>query len=444
MLATRSTCVKRWSYLLLLASLAFAAAGCGGSTTGINTGPNGEVAGVVFDADGNIVRDADVFIQDPAIDTISNSSGTYILHDVPAEDLIVRAQVTKNGVIYIGQNLARVFSNDRARNVNIVVVPESDIAQIHGTVFDSHGDIIAGARVFAVGENNLSSSMALTDNNGNYSIHRLAPDVNYQLNASTPDFRSDNTSVILSPGDDPREDFTLSLTTGVSTIAPPTGLSAIAWTSPDDSTRSISSASAYEQIKRLYDPKRAQRMTTSRLTPSGDIVEIDLTWNQVISNFLLGYGIYIANGPSGTLQSDDFLRDPLAEFYADTNENLAENSTYSFALTSINTDNNEGAFSSRVVVSTIDAVTALNPTKGPLTFHWQQALGATSYVVFLFDEQPRVGVNSIWSSAPVSGSSLVYSGGPSLTFGHTYYVIVLGLANSDTSRSISQVVSFTA
>ncbi len=446
MLASRSTTVRRRTYLFL-ASLAIFAAGCGGAGSISGGGGGvGEVSGVVFDTNGNVVRGADVFIQGLSVDSPSNSSGTYILHNVPAEDLIVRASITQDGVTYIGQNLARVFDNDRARSVNIMVVSQSQAAKIHGTVFDSHGSIVAGARVFAVGANNLSSNMALTDSNGNYTIARLAPGINYELNASTPDFQSDGTVVNLAAGDDVREDFTLTQASGVSLLSPPGNLSAIAWTSPDDSTRSLEASSAYEQIKRLYDPTRAQHMAaTTRLTPSGDIVEVDLTWDRVFSDFLLGYGIYSALGSSGTLTQDDFLRDPLAQFYADTDSSLVENATYSFALTSVNTDRAEGNMSSRVVVNTLGPITALSPQMNPLRFRWNPVLNANGYVVFVFDRYPGVGVDSIWNNAgsPATGSSVQY-GGPALNSGQTYYFIVLGLANSNTSRTISPVMSFTA
>src|SRR2546423_1873105 len=114
MLTSRFNSVKRWPYLFLL-SLVIVAGGCGGSSINSGLGSPGEVAGVVFDSDGNVVRNADVFIDNPSIQTVSNSPGTYILRNVPAEDLIVRATVSENGVTYIGQNLARVFNNDRAR-----------------------------------------------------------------------------------------------------------------------------------------------------------------------------------------------------------------------------------------------------------------------------------------------------------------------------------------
>ena len=442
----RSNCVKRTAYALL-GSLVLFAAGCGGSTTigGGNSGPPGEVSGVIFDSDGNVVRDADVFITNPELHTTSSSSGTYVLTDVPAVDLLVRVQTDQDGVTYIGQNLARVFNNDRAKNVNIVVVRASDVAQIHGTVRDSHGGRISGARVFAVGENNLSSSMAVTDSNGDYSIHRLAPGINYELNASTPDFRSDNTSVTLSAGDDDQEDFVLTETSGVATLSPPINLALVAWTAPDDITRSIDSSKAYEQVKRLFDPARAKRTPTTRLTPSGETIEVDATWDRVSSNFLLGYGVYRALGAAGALQSDDFLRDPLAEFYADTDDSLVENTTYSYALTSINTDQVESGFSTQVPVKTIGRMSSPTISFSPVTFHWPAATGAQNYVVFVFDTFPSVGVDSIWNNAatPVSGTSIPY-GGPSLVPGNTYYVVVLGLANSNTSRTISRIVAFDA
>ena len=46
-------------------------------------------------------------------------------------------------------------------------------------------------------------------------------------------------------------------------------------------------------------------------------------------------------------------------------------------------------------------------------------------------------------AAPVTSTSWVYSG-PAFVPGRTYYWFVLGLANGDASRTISQVWSFKA
>lgn len=424
--------------------MALSLAGCGGTLAGGQNG-SGEVGGVVFDKNGDVVRGARVYLSNPSREATSNSSGTYVLSDVPADDLLIRAEVTQNGVHYVGQNLARVFDQERSKSVNIVVVPDTQLAKMHGTVFDSFGGTVEGARVFAIGDNNLSSSMDITDANGNYSIGRLAAGVHYTLYANAPGYQSDSFGITLSMGDDPREDFTLNQVSGVANLPAPSNVSAVAWTSPDDSTRSIDSASAYEAIKREYDAKRSSRTAITRLTPSGEIIEVDLTWDPVYSSVLLGYGIYRAQGSGGTLLSDDFLRDPLAEFYADTDLALNENTTYSYAVTSVNSDQQESGFSNRAVVTTLGPITALNPLFGPLRFRWDDFSAADNFIVYLFDQNPKVGVSSIWNNegSPTTNTSLTYSG-PSLIFGHTYYYVVLGLANGNTSRTISRVVSFTA
>lgn len=428
--------------VLLLAGLALLLGGCGGEASFSNLQP-GEISGVVFDPDGNVVRDARVFVESPTIETRSNSSGSYVLRDVRESEPMVKAEVTQNGVRYIGQNLARVFELERSKNVNIVVVPENQVARIHGTVENSGGGVVQGARVFAIGENNLSSAMAISDSNGNYTISRLAPGIDYEVHASSPDFRSDSTIINLSPGENDDEDFVLTLTTGVSLLNPPSNLSAVSWTAPDESTRSRESASAYEAVKQLFDPKRAARQTT-RATPEGEIIEVDLTWDRVNSNFLLGYGIYRALGVNGTLQPDDFLRDPLAEFFADADERLSENTTYSYAMTSVNTDQDESDFSTRATVRTLGQINVLSPQKNPLRFRWDALNGAEKYVVYVFDEAPRVGVSPIWDNeaSPTTGTSLAY-GGPALNSNQTYYFVVLALANENTSRSLSPIVSFT-
>ncbi|MEA2552455.1 MAG: hypothetical protein QOJ65_631 [Fimbriimonadaceae bacterium] len=440
--ADRLISVSRGFFALFLAS-AIVAAGCAGS--GLTTGRTGEVSGVVFDSDGNVVRGARVFLASPLREATSNSSGAYILKDVPSDDVLIRAEVTQGSTDYLGQNVARVFGPDRSKSVNIVVVRANEIARIHGTVTDSSGGRVAGARVFAIGANNLSSNMAVTDANGDYTIGRLASGINYEVSAGSADFRSDGTGVTLTAGEDRDVDFVITLTSTGGNLSAPANLSAVAWTSPDDSTRSPDSASAYEAIKRLYDPKRVSRTSITRATPTGEIIEIDLTWDRIVSDFLLGYGIYRGNGTNGTLQADDFVRDPLAEFFADADPALSERATYRYAVTSVDIQRRESAFSSDVTVETLRPVTALNPLQNPLRFRWQAAAGAEEYIVYLFDEQPKVGVASIWNneSSPTTGTSLTYSGSP-LVAGDTYYYVVLALANGSSSRAISRIVSFTA
>lgn len=439
--AARLTQVKSYLPLLAAAALTMTLA-CGGTVPGTFDG-TGEVSGVVFDESGNPVRGATVWADEGARpETLSNSSGSYVLRDVPALDTVIRAEIEKDGQTFVGQNVSRTFDAERTRSINIVLHRSDRLASIHGTVRTSDGARVGGARVFAIASA-LSSAMAITDIDGNYVMRQLGADEDYQVSANAPDLRTDSTGVGLLPGEDRRVDFTLVPDGLVSTISPPSGLEAISWTSPLEATRSAQASQATEAVKRIMEPRRKAASET-RLTNNGNLIEVDLFWNPIVNNTLLGYGVYRANGEFGALVGIDFYRDPLAEFYADADDALLEQQIYSYALTSINSDSEEGNFSSRVSVETLGDMVALQPLFSPLRFRWDPANGAESYVVFLFDEYPGIAVSSIWSNsaAPATGTQVAYTG-PGLTSGNTYYFVVVGLANGDASRTISEVGSFT-
>jgi hypothetical protein len=428
---------------LCLPLLALLLAGCGGGGDDDFVGIPGEVSGLVFDTDGDVVRDARVFTTSPDRETRSNSAGSYVLTDVPSDDLLVHAEVTQDGTRYVGQNLARVFENDRAKNVNIVVVPENRTARIRGRVRLDSGEIVEGARVFAIGENNLSSSMAITDRDGDYEISLLSPDVDYIVLANTPGATADAKLINLDPGETDTVNLVM-VESGSIPLGPPSNLTAVAWTSPFIETDRSTTSSAMEAIKREFDPERATRATLTRQTISGNLVEVDLSWDPIVSDFILGYGIW--RGPGGTSPSPvDFLRDPMAEFFADADDDLIENQVYTYGVTSVNSDQDESGLSNLVTVETLGRVRALSPGRDPLRFRWEGALGADQYIVYLFEDEPKVGVSSIWNNEdnPTFGTQYEYTG-PSLVSGRTYYFVVLGISNDGESRTISQVVPFVA
>ena len=79
----------------------------------------------------------------------------------------------------------------------------------------------------------------------------------------------------------------------------------------------------------------------------------------------------------------------------------------------------------------------------PLTFRWEAATGAESYIVYLFDRYPSLGVDPIWSNSgtPTTNLELPYTGG-ALQSGRQYFYLVLGVANNFDSRTISEVDDF--
>lgn len=416
--------------------------GCGGAGSQFF----GEVSGIVTDANGNPVRGARVFAN--GRETFSNSAGSYVLTRIPEGDQVIRAEITQDGIDFSGQNVARIFGEDRTQTINIAVVRTSLQAGIHGTVRDRFGNRISGAKVFAMG-NALTSSVAFTNHSGDYTMRGLMSGVDYQLTASARTFENDVDNVNLVPGEDPRFDFVLG--DGSNPAMPaPTNLSAVAWTSPSEITRSPQQRSGIEAVKNMLLPRR--RAQSGRTTINGNNVEVDLFWDVYTANpdSLLGFGIYRASSSGGQSTAIDFMRDPHAAFFQDLDDNLHEGQDWYYEITALSTQypdtfNSESDFSNRYGVETLGDLFLNSPLFGPLTFRWQGGSGATSYVVYLFDEFPGIGVNSIWNTeaTPTAGTSQVYTG-PALTPGLRYWYIVLGLANGNDSRTLSVIDDFIA
>lgn len=444
----------RW---ILISAAAVAVFGCGGGGgTGGNGARNAEVAGVVIDLDGNAVRGARVWINEFG-ETDSNSSGAYLLDGISDGDWRVRATVTQNGTTYEAETVVRVFEGERTKNINLVVIPESEQARVHGQVVDNQGFVVENAHVFAIPVYEpgvqetgvLSSVMELTNGNGQFSMDKLAGNIEYKITASGVGFNSDVEVVIVDPGES--EEVLLALKNPTNPLLPaPTNLSAVSWTSPSEVTRSPQLMSAAENIKRLFDPRTPKQRVT-RETINGNWIEIDLFWDQYPDNDShIGFGVYRRFGNSGDFFALDFLRDPEAEIYEDADADLQEFETWSYIITALNTrypdtSNSESDDSNIAAVETLGDL-FLNPVvQGPVRFRWQTGSGAEDFIVYLFDEYPSIDVGAIWdnSGAPVGGTELTY-GGPALQSGHRYYFVVLGLANSDFSRTISEVGTFVA
>lgn len=437
--------------LALLSGVLFAAvlAGCGGETKN-----PGDISGVVFDENGDVVRDARVYFDIPGTkqgdrETVTNSSGAYVLTSVSEGDRLIRASIQIGPTRYYGSNLARITRGERTKNINIAVYPEQYLAAIRGTVRDRNGFNVVGARVFArqSGSTVLSSSYAITNDLGEYEIDALVSGVSYDLVANARGYNADTDFVSLSSGEDRNVDFILG-TAGDPLLPPPTNLTATAWTSPYEATRSVTQQKALLAMKQFFNPDFKNTTTVTRGSTAGDPIEVDLTWDLVNNSNLLGYGVYRSTDGGSTFSNADFLRDPLAEFYADSDDVLREGRIYSYSLTSLNanypdTGSSESNYSTLADAETLGSISTVQIQSSPLRFSWTSAQGADNYAVFLFDEYPDLGVSSVWNNynTPVSGTSYTY-GGPSLAPG-TYYLLVLGFNNEDTGRTISRVVPFT-
>lgn len=437
------------SGLLLLLPAALALTSCGGS------GPSafGQIAGSVFDADGNPVRDARVYLGSGGRrETRTNSFGSYLLDRAGAEDVVVKAEVDQGNARYFGQNVATVFEGERAKNVNVVVYPRSQLASLEGATYDRGGNRLSGVRVFVrpIGTNVLSAAQGISDSRGNFLIEGLLADTNYELVANGRGYGDDTDTFRLRRGE--RQNLVVTLGNPLNNaVQPPTDLVATAWTSPREISRDAQLSRGIEAVKLLIDPKRAKRSKLKgRDTIAGNPVEIELVWNRTGDADLLGYGVYRGSN-GGTLQNVDFLRDPLAEIYVDSSQILNENVRYDLALTSLGTLYPDTKESESVLSDVVSVVplgdlfdNGVNGGANP-TFNWSLATGATKYSVFLFNEYPRLGVTSRFNNFdnPVRGSSYTYDG-PALSPGATYFYLILGTNEDGSARTLSRIESFVA
>ncbi len=432
-------------------------AGCG------ENGKVGIVSGTITDVDGNPVADAEVFAAN-AVNSRTRSlyNGTYYLTNVPDRFTIIRARAVINGVEYTGQNVAQVFENEHSKNVNIMIAPASHQGAVEGFVRDALGRGIEGARVFVGGA--LSSALAVTDRRGFYRIAGLPAGYEYPIVASAPDYENDKRTVSIVARKTALVSFTLNSSRN-QPVQPPLNLTATAWTLPRvlTATRSARERNAYNAIRALFDDKpRPRRTVVSRAV--GDYwIEIDLSWKYQEQLSLLGYGIYRGR----TLDELNrnaiaFLRDPLANFFADLDPALQPNVTYYYEMVALNTDylndlpGTVSGRSNRVSARPFTPIAITRPFPNEivdgLILQWTPVLNADYYLVLIYDRFPDYKVapyfptdlnNPGAAKVLAPATSLVYTG-PPLVSGRTYYAVVLAFTNDRSTHAISQIVPFQA
>jgi hypothetical protein len=443
----------KFAHAMIAAGALLLLGGCGGSGhSGVTN--RGEVSGVVFDREGFVVRDAHVYFDgsgDEDRTTQTNEGGIYVLPELPARDLTVRAERVKDGVRYYGQNVARVVAGERTKNVNIAMFPENELASIRGEVRDRQGRLVRGIHIFLrpVSNDTLpSSAMAITDSNGEFVIGALGSNLTYRIQANGLGYNSDIDTVTLQP----REQRFLNLVVPdgqITNVPKPTGLTATAYTTPRVNRSDARQSSAMEAMKQILNPKRVS--SVKRLTANGNPIEVDLFWNRYedanTATALLGFGIYRAIG-NGNLQNTDFLRDPQAAYFADLDNSLIEQTNYTYGITALDTlfDGQEGesAISDTVTVRPLGDLTlgSVTPTSHP-TFRWNAAPGASSYYVYIFDEYPTIGVQERFvNETGISGTQFTYDG-VALGNGRTFYYLVVGVSADNSAVTISPVGQFT-
>jgi len=383
-------------------------------------------------------------------ESTTSSNGSYTLPMNREDFLTVFAEYNQDGIVYKGRTVVRTVQDQIQLSANIVVAPPPFLARIHGRVTDTFGAPIVNARVYAYATGYLSSAMVSTDTNGFYNFEDLIGGRQYTVQAGAVTYANDTVTITMSNGDNRLVDFSL-FDSGTPTLPQVTGLTARTWVSQPVAARGTAGADPYESIKRRWSPGRANFVATNRTSSSGAPVEVELNWNRLQGDDFQGYGIYRGIG-SGSINDYDFYREPLAGTYIDSDASLNPNALYRYQLTALGTDfpndgTEEGPRSVAVDANTLDdLIASVNQSSG-LRFNWNSDSGATSFVVYIFDRIPGAGATSIWNNetARASGTSFGYDtvGNPAgLSPSQTYWYIVLGLSNSDNSRTLSGVGSF--
>jgi len=433
-------------------------AGCG------ENGKVGIVSGTITDVDGNPVADAEVFAAN-AVNSRTRSlhNGTYYLTNVPDRFTIIRARAVINGVEYTGQNIAQVFENEQSKNVNIMIAPASRQGAVEGFVRDALGRGIEGARVFAGGA--LSSALAVTDRRGFYRITGLPAGYEYPVVASAPDYENDKRTVSIVAGETALLSFTLNDSRN-RPVQAPINLSATAWTMPRVLTATRSAPrerDAYNAIRALFDDKPRTRRTVASRAVGDYWIEIDLSWDYEEQLSLLGYGIYRGRTIDELNRNAiAFLRDPLANFFADLDPALQPNVTYYYEMVALNTDylndlpGTVSGRSNRVSARPFTPIAITRPFPNELVdgliLQWTPVPNADYYLVLIYDRFPDYQVapyfpadlsNPGAAKVFAPATSLVYTG-PTLVSGRTYYAVVLAFTNDRSTRAISQIVPFQA
>jgi hypothetical protein len=443
----------RWPYFFLAGLVIL---GCGGGGTVFDNEPppptTATVTGRVMDNNNLPIRDVLVEAS-TGEQTFTSSEGAFKLENVTVGEIDLKAELVRDGVTWRGSTFVLTFDQEQRSSATIVMAPAGQLGRIRGSVRDNGGDLISNAPVYAY--NGAGTSVrAYTDSSGDYEIDDVIGGNTYEVLAMSRGFRGDRTSVQVQAGSTRTVDLVLS-DPATPSLAPPQNLQAISWVSPRDATRAPGhGGDPYEAIKQMLHPQRKVGRSLASVHKSQSkaisdfLVETELFWDEQRFDDHLGWGIYFAPSANGSLEGLEYFSDPLASLYFD--QGVSPNFTVSYAVTTLSSrypefpNVTESSLSNRVVVETLNVLELANPTFGPLTFRWLPGSNADEFAVYLFDGFPESDAVSIWNTeqATTTGTSQVYTG-PALQTGHTYYYIVLGLANGDASRTISQIGSFT-
>lgn len=447
--------------------------GCGGGTVGVSA-----ISGTVSDINRNVVVGAEVWA-DYDHRTKSLVTGAYRIEGVPSGWRTIRARAVINGKTWVGSTAAEILQNEPTMNVNIVLAPSRDTTELRGVVRDITGRRVSGARVLlttrvldppantSAYDGPYSSIVAVTGSNGEYLLEAVPVGIRATVAASKVGYRNrETTTETISGG------MVLDFTLYPSNLAygpnKPRLQAIESYTMPATAIRADETA-AYTAIKLFTSPRFRQAMAGKRLvraTPSGSLIETDLYWNALRTNDsrdIAGYGIYRATSPYAGMKAIDFVRDPYANFYGDTDIEITPYQTYYYAITSVDVEfldeynrpnpAAESDLSNSLSARPLGQLKVNSPFNGqtlsePFSFRWFALPDAEWYTVYLYDSFPSLpldpsfdygsdpvvseGIFPIWprrsnpdeSTTGAESTSIRYSG-PRLISGHTYYWVVL-------------------
>lgn len=503
---------------LLLGGFGAVIAGCGsgGSHSGINPNPNPNpngssslLSGSVTDISGNPIVGAAVVFNGQA--TTSTLEGTYAIPNVlvPAgqTSIVGNVQATKtiNGRAWSGQNYLEVLSGEAdTSNIHIVMSPSDTQNVLSGTVSDTAGRLLRGARVFVSNGpftastgglffSNLSAIGTTTDQNGAYTIAHVPPGTTYTVTASFAGFLNQtfsNIAVNAPPAGPTIQPFQLATSSSSPTPSAVNGMSASAFTVPSTPNR-VAGASAgakgFEALKAWFLARRgikpghaaaasrvAMKQKRTRSTPAGSIIEVDLFWDYENINNLFGYEVAQAtqlNPPN--FISIALLRDPQADRFADIDAALTPDTNYYYSVARLDTINfpngdvnaGVGAPGETVAVNPLGPLSLTGPASGAVsaakpTFSWTAVNRSNLYQIVVYDRYPDLTgdssnpqvVKPIWPTGQQSPDTSIVQApatsqqyqGPALISGHTYYWAVFAQDTVGSAISVSPIQSFIA
>ncbi len=457
--------------------LPLAIAGCGGSSGLRGTSRSrGTVTGAITDLTGAPVAGARVAIGNNS--TVSLINGTYTISGVTGGLHQVSASTVINGNNWTGQTTVQAYRNEIAGNANIILSQQSQQGKIGGTVIGPDGSPLAGALIFVQGP--LSSTMIVTDNNGNYQTPGLPPNdpsTPYSVVASLAGYSNETQTANVTSQSVTPLSFALNVGYSGASLPAPASLSTQTWTYPNFISRAYGAAGdgvirdiqyLIRKAKHLPNPPGGfPHKQITRATPLGSIIEVDLFWQYSASNMLFGYDVQREVG--GIWNTIDLLRDPLATEYADVDPALTPDVTYSYRLARLDTvdfpqSGAEQPLSAAVSATPLSPLYLSSPMDSSFagftpTFVWSNLNRAAQYQVLVFDQFPSLqsstdtvnGVMPIWpADLSNPGNSLVGAGtnstvydGPALQSGHVYYWLVVAYDSSNTELSVSPLYKFT-